>query len=206
MRVVAMSTVVRSITLPIGPRNRHLQRPCQFAIGDSIVFKLNSTIRMVRINRYDNLNRRTKSEALGTQLSILRSFAYAYNDANQRVVVTNLDNSCGSRCYHSLGQVTSGKKLTRALLDRLTHRAPSRKPTGRATDVRSPRSGTNGSKANEHWTVGASRGLVTPHSCCFYVGASVQELTSRPKSQLLRHGRRLKFREPPAALFDRRLQ
>ena len=76
---------------------------------DSIVFKQSSTTRMTRTNRYDFLNRLTSitQSAGGSNVS---AFNYAYNDANQRVAVTNVDNSRWSWSYDSLGQVTSGKK------------------------------------------------------------------------------------------------
>src|SRR3989442_10906920 len=41
------------------------------------------------------------------------SFAYRYNDANQRTAVTNSDGSFWIYTYDSLGQVTSGKRYWR---------------------------------------------------------------------------------------------
>jgi len=60
---------------------------------DSILFQQNSITRMATTKSYDYANRLTKNETLNPQLSTLNSFDYAYNDANQRVVVTNVDNS-----------------------------------------------------------------------------------------------------------------
>ena len=76
---------------------------------DTVVFQQNATTRMTRTNRYDYLNRLTSvtSSVGGTPVS---SFNYAYNDANQRVAVTNVDSTRWSWGYDALGQVTSGKK------------------------------------------------------------------------------------------------
>ncbi len=78
---------------------------------DTIVFQQNATTRMTRTNRYDYLNRRTATASgAPNSSSALSSFAYAYNDANQRVAVTNVDSTRWSWGYDALGQVTNGKK------------------------------------------------------------------------------------------------
>ena len=76
---------------------------------DTVVFQQNATTRMTRTNRYDYLNRLTSvtSSVGGMPVS---AFSYAYNDANQRVAVTNVDSTRWSWGYDALGQVTSGKK------------------------------------------------------------------------------------------------
>ena len=99
----------RLATVSDGTNNATYGYLANSALVDSIVFKQNSTTRMTRTNRYDFLNRLTSvtQSAGGSNVS---AFNYAYNDANQRVAVTNVDSSRWSWGYDSLGQVTSGKK------------------------------------------------------------------------------------------------
>ncbi len=69
-----------------------------------IAFTQNGTTRMTTTNTYDNLNR------ISSIASTPVSFAYQYNDANQRVSVTQADGSYWVYHYDALGQVISGKK------------------------------------------------------------------------------------------------
>jgi len=70
-----------------------------------IAFTNNGAQRLVTTKSYDNVNRLTASVS-----SSVASFGYAYNSANQRTSITNLDNSRWVYQYDTLGQVTSGKK------------------------------------------------------------------------------------------------
>lgn len=79
------------------------------ALIEHLAFLQNSTVRMATTNRYDYLNRLTGVASVPSSDSAV-SFDYAYNDANQRVAVTNADSSRWSWGYDSLGQVTSGKR------------------------------------------------------------------------------------------------
>jgi len=74
-----------------------------------ISFANTGTVRMITTKAYDYLNRLTNIYSMvgGTNAS---SFAYAYNAANQRTSVTNVDATYWIYTYDSLGQVTSGKK------------------------------------------------------------------------------------------------
>ena len=65
---------------------------------------------MTTTKSYDLLNRLTSIQSINSQPSTINSFAYAYNDANQRTAVTNADASRWNFGYDTLGQVTSGKK------------------------------------------------------------------------------------------------
>ena len=79
------------------------------ALIEHLAFLQASTTRMTTTNRYDYLNRLTGVSSVPSADAAV-SFDYAYNDANQRVAVTNADSSRWSWGYDSLGQVTSGKK------------------------------------------------------------------------------------------------
>lgn len=99
----------RLSTVSDGTNNATYGYLANSALVDSIVFKQSSTTRMTRTNRYDYINRLTSiTHAAGG--SNVSAFNYAYNDANQRVAVTNVDSSRWSWGYDALGQVTSGKK------------------------------------------------------------------------------------------------
>ncbi|NBV22353.1 MAG: RHS repeat-associated core domain-containing protein [Proteobacteria bacterium] len=100
----------RLATVSDGTNNATYGYLANLALVDSIVFKQNSTTRMVRTNRYDYLNRLTLIQTLNSQPSTINSFTYAYNDANQRIAVTNADSSRWSWGYDNLGQVTGGKR------------------------------------------------------------------------------------------------
>ena len=74
-----------------------------------ITDKQSGTTRMTTTKAYDNLNRLTSiSSAAGS--TVLDSHGYAYNSANQRTSVTNVDGSYFVYQYDTLGQVTSGIK------------------------------------------------------------------------------------------------
>ena len=77
---------------------------------ESITFKQGAATRMTTTKSYDLLNRLTSIQSINSQPSTINSFAYAYNDANQRTAVTNADASRWNFGYDTLGQVTSGKK------------------------------------------------------------------------------------------------
>jgi RHS repeat-associated protein len=79
------------------------------ALIEHLAFLQASTTRMTTTNRYDYLNRLTGVASVPSADAAV-SFDYAYNDANQRVAVTNADSSRWSWGYDSLGQVTSGKR------------------------------------------------------------------------------------------------
>lgn len=74
-----------------------------------ITFKQNSTARMTTTKNYDYLNRLTGISSTPSADAAV-NFDYQYNSANQRVSMTNADNSHWIYQYDSLGQVTSGKK------------------------------------------------------------------------------------------------
>ena len=73
-----------------------------------IAFANNGATRMTTTKQYDLLNRLTAISSAG--VSPVASFNYAYNSANQRALVTNVDNSYWNYQYDFLGQVTSGKR------------------------------------------------------------------------------------------------
>jgi YD repeat-containing protein len=60
-------------------------------------------------NTYDYLNRLT-GLASASNSAFVTSFEYQYNAANQRVAVTNVDNTYWGYGYDALGQVTNGVK------------------------------------------------------------------------------------------------
>src|ERR1051326_2606511 len=64
---------------------------------------------MTRTNQYDNLNRLTNlTWKVGS--TVIASFSYQYNSANQPVTNTLADASYWVYGYDALGQVTSGKR------------------------------------------------------------------------------------------------
>ncbi|MBI3871290.1 MAG: RHS repeat-associated core domain-containing protein [Verrucomicrobia bacterium] len=73
-----------------------------------IVFRDSTTTRMTTSKTYDSLNRLLSiSSATTTPVS---SYAYQYNDANQRTRIDMVDGSFWSYEYDKLGQVISGKR------------------------------------------------------------------------------------------------
>jgi YD repeat-containing protein len=76
-----------------------------------LTFRSNSATRMTTSKQYDFLNRLVSIDnAPGTAGKSPLSFAYSYNDANQRVRVSMADGSYWLYEYDSLGQLTSGKR------------------------------------------------------------------------------------------------
>jgi len=74
-----------------------------------VFFTNNGALRMVAAKQYDNLNRLTNlAWTVGSQ--VVASFAYQYNNANQRTRVTLVDGSYWVWGYDYLGQVTSAKR------------------------------------------------------------------------------------------------
>jgi YD repeat-containing protein len=63
---------------------------------------------MTTAKRYNDLSRLKEISSTGTGFAA--TFDYAYNNANQRTVITNADNSRWVYAYDDLGQVISGKK------------------------------------------------------------------------------------------------
>ena len=77
------------------------------SLVSQIAFRSNSTVRLTTSKSYDLLNRLQSISSVG---GIVLSDAYTYNDANQRMRVTQADGSYWRYEYDSLGQVTLGKK------------------------------------------------------------------------------------------------
>ena len=76
-----------------------------------IHYRSNSTARMTTTKSYDFLNRLTSIASVGTgSTPSVDSYAYAYNDANQRTRVNMADGSFWIYEYDKLGQVISGKR------------------------------------------------------------------------------------------------
>lgn len=75
-----------------------------------ITFKSNNTVKLVTTKTHDFLNRLTRIDHSNSVSGLLGVSGYAYNSANQRTSVTNLDGSYWMYQYDSLGQVTSGRK------------------------------------------------------------------------------------------------
>ena len=75
-----------------------------------ITFKQNGSTRMTTSKSYDNLNRLTSTGSSNATPALLDFHGYAYNDANQRISVTNTDGTYWVYQYDNLGQVTSGVK------------------------------------------------------------------------------------------------
>ena len=74
-----------------------------------IVFQNSGSTRMTTTKTYDYLNRLTQIASTPSASPVI-SFAYAYNNANQRTAVTNADGTYWLYGYDALGQVTSGVK------------------------------------------------------------------------------------------------
>jgi RHS repeat-associated protein len=80
-------------------------------IGE-IQFEQSGFVRMATRKQYDLLNRLTVvSNVPSGSGQVPMSYAYSYNDANQRVEVDLADASWWNYGYDSLGQVTSGKRF-----------------------------------------------------------------------------------------------
>jgi YD repeat-containing protein len=75
-----------------------------------ITFQQGGTTRLTTSRSYDNLNRLRQINSV-TNAQSVASFAYAYNAANQRTAVTNVDGSRWSFGYDQLGQVTNGTRF-----------------------------------------------------------------------------------------------
>jgi YD repeat-containing protein len=75
------------------------------SLVSSVTFQNNGTTRMTMTKQYDSLNRLT-----GVSSSSAVNFNYAYNNANQRVSVTNVDGTYWVYQYDALGQVTGAAK------------------------------------------------------------------------------------------------
>jgi RHS repeat-associated protein len=73
-----------------------------------VLFAQNGATRMTTTRQYDFLNRLTSVNSAGAAAAL--SYAYAYNNANQRTGVATANGSYWAYGYDSLGQVTSGKK------------------------------------------------------------------------------------------------
>jgi YD repeat-containing protein len=65
---------------------------------------------MTATKSYDNLNRLTGIVHGGAANPPVDRRGYAYNSANQRTAMTNLDGSYWVYTYDNLGQVTGGGK------------------------------------------------------------------------------------------------
>jgi len=74
-----------------------------------IAFANSGAVTMTTTKQYDYLNRLTGIQS-GAGASPVSLFSYAYNTANQRTLVTNVDNSHWVYQYDNLGQVISGRK------------------------------------------------------------------------------------------------
>ena len=86
-----------------------MERGCLVRIGCRLDFAQNGATRMTTAKTYDLLNRLTEISSSTGGVAIAE-FAYAYNAANQRIGVTNVDASRWIYTYDPLGQVTSGKR------------------------------------------------------------------------------------------------
>lgn len=75
----------------------------------SITFKTGSDTKLTTTKSFDNLNRLTSITNTPVN-DTPRSFAYTYNDANQRTRVDLADGSYWIYAYDTFGQVISGKK------------------------------------------------------------------------------------------------
>jgi len=75
-----------------------------------IVFTNSGTTRMTTTKQYDYLNRLLSVSSANSQLPSPIYYAYAYNNANQRIRSTRADGSYWLYEYDALGQVRSGRK------------------------------------------------------------------------------------------------
>jgi YD repeat-containing protein len=89
--------------------------PTNSPLIDTVIFKQNSTNRLVTTRTYDRLNRLTsiRSTAYGTgALALPVVFDYTYNPANQRTRMNLADGAYWVYQYDVLGQVISGRNQT----------------------------------------------------------------------------------------------
>ncbi|MBI2927421.1 MAG: RHS repeat-associated core domain-containing protein [Verrucomicrobia bacterium] len=76
-----------------------------------ITFKQSSTVRLTTTKQFDLLNRlQSISSVPSPSASLPLTYAYQYNDANQRTRMTLTDGSFWIYVYDALGQVVSGKR------------------------------------------------------------------------------------------------
>ncbi len=75
-----------------------------------ITFTNNGALHMTTTKQYDYLNRLTQISSANSQLPSPISYAYAYNNADQRTRATLADGSYWLYQYDSLGQLTSAHK------------------------------------------------------------------------------------------------
>ncbi len=80
------------------------------ALVGQISFAHNGTTEMTTVKTYDNLNRLTGIVSGNGTIPAVDSRSYAYNSANQRTNMTEVDGSYWNYGYDSLGQVTNGIK------------------------------------------------------------------------------------------------
>lgn len=100
-RLSTVSDGARSVTYGYVP-NSSLVETLTFSQNDNLVMKTTKS--------YDKLNRLASISTRNAGQQTLNSFAYTYNDANQRTRVDLADGSYWLYGYDGLGQVTSGKK------------------------------------------------------------------------------------------------
>jgi len=80
------------------------------SLVSTITFRQSGSTRLTTAKTYDAVNRLLLISNAPSADSAL-TFAYGYNSANQRTVVTKEDSSHWSYAYDSLGQLTSGKRF-----------------------------------------------------------------------------------------------
>jgi RHS repeat-associated protein len=101
----------RLATVSDGTNNAAYSYLANSPLVGQITFKSNSVTRMTTTKSYDYLNRLTSISSVGGASSASPiSFNYNYNNANQRVRSTLVDNSYWVYNYDALGQVISGCK------------------------------------------------------------------------------------------------
>lgn len=98
----------RLATVSDGTNSAHYGYLANSALVESIAFKQSGTTRMTTTKSYDYVNRLTGISSTSAVAAV--SFAYAYNDANQRTRVDEADGSYWLYEYDNLGQVTSAKR------------------------------------------------------------------------------------------------
>ena len=75
-----------------------------------VAFRSNSTTRMTTSKSYDYLNRLLSTSSTNSTAGGIASFAYDYNEANQRTRMLMADGTYWVYEYDRLGQLTSGKR------------------------------------------------------------------------------------------------
>jgi len=93
-----------------GSRSAFYAYASNSSLIDTITFRNNGNMVMTTKKTYDILNRLTSISSLDAQSSIINSFSYQYNQANQRTRVDLADSSHWDYGYDNLGQVISGVK------------------------------------------------------------------------------------------------